>query len=57
MRFPTVPLPRGWYLGVECSQHWWHLRSWRRRPSANNLLRFRTFPNGFALGPMMFWRR
>ena len=35
-------------MGIECGQRIWRRRSWRTP--------FRTFPKGFALGPIMFWR-
>lgn len=49
-------MTRRYGAGVECGQRWWRPSSWARHPSTDNLLRFRRFPGGFAVGPLMFWR-
>lgn len=43
-------------MGIECGQRVWRKTSWRRTRSNDNLARFRTFPRGFAVGPIMVWR-
>lgn len=37
-------------IGIECGQSFFSLRSWLVCDP------FRTFPGGFAVGPVMFWR-
>lgn len=60
----------GWKIGVECGQRWYRPRSWRpytlgRDKETGKLVKIFTFfrrwktrrgTEGFAVGPLMFWR-
>ena len=48
-------------MGVECGQSIWRFRSWVPHQYPKKKVKrwktiFRTFPEGFAVGPLMFFK-